>query len=143
MSLALDQMRTLAFSARYWERYLALLGKPVRAPRGPPRDQAGQSASPTRRDGSCRADGDGRRVETRKGKKTRSAAARLRRPRGSALALRVTRAFVILNLRPAAGARARVAARARRAPAPRRRTFEAVETRAPEEATALAPRPAL
>ena len=29
LSLALDQMRTLAFSPRYWERYLALLGNPL------------------------------------------------------------------------------------------------------------------
>ena len=29
LSLALDQMRTLAHSPRYWERYLALLGNPL------------------------------------------------------------------------------------------------------------------
>jgi hypothetical protein len=29
LSLALDQMRTLAYSPRYWERYLALLGNPL------------------------------------------------------------------------------------------------------------------
>ena len=29
LALALDQMRTLAFSPRYWERYLALLGNPL------------------------------------------------------------------------------------------------------------------
>ena len=29
LALALDQMRTLAFSPRYWERYLSLLGNPL------------------------------------------------------------------------------------------------------------------
>jgi len=29
LSLALDQMRTLAYSPRYWERYLSLLGNPL------------------------------------------------------------------------------------------------------------------
>src|SRR5262245_15453986 len=29
LSLALDQMRTLAFSPRYWERYLILLANPL------------------------------------------------------------------------------------------------------------------
>jgi hypothetical protein len=29
LSLALDQMRTLAHSPRYWERYLTLLGNPL------------------------------------------------------------------------------------------------------------------
>lgn len=29
LTLALDQMRTLALSPRYWEKYLALLGNPL------------------------------------------------------------------------------------------------------------------
>jgi hypothetical protein len=80
LALALDHMRTLAYSPRYWERYLSLLGNPLARLVDLLVIKQGERIAHQKGWKLSRATASGAAAKTRKGKKT----GKRRRPTPSA-----------------------------------------------------------